>query len=254
MSDSYQRFSRVVENYVRYRPNYPQQIVDFLKEECGLSPAHTIADIGSGTGILSQVFLKNGNIVYGIEPNQEMRQAAESLLQASPNFRSVNATAEETSLADKSIDFVTAGQAFHWFKHDLARKEFSRILVPKGWVVLVWNLLRHENNDFAFGFGDIWRKYVGSNEVFAEEATKIPDYLVNFFLPNPVQEKVFDNYQVCGFEALKGRVLSVSHSPDENDSRYQPLIDELTALFDHYQENGQVTLEYDTRVVYGQLD
>jgi ubiquinone/menaquinone biosynthesis C-methylase UbiE len=132
MSDSYQRFSRVVENYVRYRPHYPQQIADFLKEECGLSPAHTIADIGSGTGILSQVFLKNGNTVYGVEPNQEMRQAAESLLQDQPNFRSVDATAEATSLSDKSIDFVTAGQAFHWFKHDLTREEFSRILVPKG--------------------------------------------------------------------------------------------------------------------------
>jgi ubiquinone/menaquinone biosynthesis C-methylase UbiE len=254
MSDSYQRFSRVVENYLRYRPHYPQQIADFLKEECGLSPNHTIADIGSGTGILSQVFLKNGNTVYGVEPNQEMRQAAESLLQDQPNFRSVDATAEATSLGNNSVDFVTAGQAFHWFKHADAREEFSRILVPKGWVVLVWNLLRHKSSDFALGFGDIWRKYVGSNEVFAEEATKIPDYLVNFFLPNSVKEKAFDNYQVCDFEALKGRVLSVSNSPDENDERYQPLLNELTILFDRNQVNGQVKLEYDTRVVYGQLD
>lgn len=251
MSDSYQRFSRVVENYILYRPRYPQAIAAFLADECGLKPSQTVADIGSGTGLLTEVFLKNANVAYGVEPNDEMRQAAEEQLKAYPNFHSINASAEATTLADKSIHFITAGQAFHWFKHDIARAEFERILAPNGWVVLVWNIPRYDRTAFASAFGEIWRRYVETKTSDAEE--DIPDYIRNFFLPKSFKIHDFDNYQSCDFAGLKGRVLSSSYSPTETDERYPALIQELESLFESFQSNGIVTLEYNTRIIYGQL-
>ena len=119
MLKSTERFTTRVENYVKFRPGYPPAVLDLLKTECGLTAASVIADIGSGTGILTRMFLEHGNRVYGVEPNQAMREAGEQLLADFGGFVSVAATAEETTLPDQSIDFITAGQAFHWF--DLAR-------------------------------------------------------------------------------------------------------------------------------------
>ena len=115
-TDPTKRFSTRVEHYVRYRPGYPAAVLGFLKDRCDLSPTAVVGDVGSGTGILAEVFLKNGNTVYGVEPNREMREAAERLLAGHPSFRSVDGTAEATGLADDSVDLVTAGQAFHWFE------------------------------------------------------------------------------------------------------------------------------------------
>src|SRR5207245_7368130 len=111
----HQLFSNRVENYLRYRPRYPTEIIDALTAECGLRTTSVIADLGSGTGFLAELFLSNGNQVFGIEPNREMREAGEQLLRSYPKFASVAASAEATTLAEASVDFVTAGQAFHWF-------------------------------------------------------------------------------------------------------------------------------------------
>jgi ubiquinone/menaquinone biosynthesis C-methylase UbiE len=134
-----QRFSGRVENYVRYRPGYPPEVLQLLRQECGLTPDHVIADAGSGTGILTRILLEAGCSVFAIEPNAEMRHAGERLLAAYPRFSSVAGSAEATSLPDHSVDFITAAQAAHWFHRDHARREFLRILKPGGWVVLAWN-------------------------------------------------------------------------------------------------------------------
>jgi len=115
VNDATQRFTNRVENYTRYRPHYPAQILDSLKVDCGLTAQSIIADVGSGTGFLAELFLAQGNRVFGVEPNREMREAGERLLRAYPKFNSIGTTAEATALPDSSIDFVTAGQAFHWF-------------------------------------------------------------------------------------------------------------------------------------------
>ena len=140
MEDTFSHYSRLVENYSRYRPRYPQQLVEWLRAECGLTSAQIVADIGAGTGQIAELFLKNGNPVYGVEPNREMRFAAEQLLRAYPLFTSVAATAETTTLPDHSVHLIAVGNAFHWFKHEQVRQEFMRILIPHGWVVLAWNL------------------------------------------------------------------------------------------------------------------
>ena len=138
-SNATSRFSDRVEKYVLYRPGYPPEALRTLQTECGLTPSHGIADIASGTGIWTRMLLENGNAVFGVEPNAEMRKAGERLLSGFPKFNSVAGTAEATTLADRSIDFVTAAQAAHWFDLPKARREFARILKPEGWAVLIWN-------------------------------------------------------------------------------------------------------------------
>src|ERR1700720_1852903 len=127
-SNATSRFSDRVEKYVLYRPGYPPEVLRTLQTECGLMPNHAIADIASGTGIWSRMLLENGNPVFGVEPNAERRQAGERLRAGFPKFPSVAGTAEATTLPDKSVDFVPAAQAAHWFNRERARREFMRIL------------------------------------------------------------------------------------------------------------------------------
>ena len=131
VTDPTQRFSSRVDNYVRYRPGYPPDVLELLKDECGLTPETVVADIASGTGIWTRWLLENGNPVYGVEPNEEMRKAGEAFLQSYPQFTSVAGTAEATTLADHSVDIVTAAQAAHWFDRERAR----RARVCRGWGV-----------------------------------------------------------------------------------------------------------------------
>ena len=143
-----ERFSNRVENYVKYRPGYPPEMLDFFRDELNLQKSSVIADIGSGTGISARLFLENGNKVFGVEPNEPMREAAEEFLQDFPNFESINGTAENTTLADKSVDFITAAQAFHWFDKVKVPLEFRRILRDNGHIVLIWNKRAIDSNDF----------------------------------------------------------------------------------------------------------
>ena len=153
------RFTGRVENYVKYRPGYPAGIIETFVKECGLTAGSVVADIGSGTGILSEVFLKNGNRVFGVEPNHEMREAGSRLLGKYAGFMSVDGAAEATTLEDCSVDFVTAGQAFHWFDRQRARKEFVRILKPNGWVTLIWNERLTDTSPFLRAYEDLLRRY-----------------------------------------------------------------------------------------------
>jgi ubiquinone/menaquinone biosynthesis C-methylase UbiE len=251
MEDTYSHYSRIVANYSRYRPRYPQELVEFLKAECGLAPAHVVADIGSGTGLLTELFLKNGNQVYGVEPNLDMRLAAESLLRSYPLFSSIAGTAEATTLPDHSVHLITVGNAFHWFNHEQARQKFLRILMSPGWVVLVWNLERNNGAPFAVAFERFWQNHIDPRARFNER--KRPDYITHFFGADNFKEKSLDNYQVCDFEALKGLALSFLKAPQADDPRYPAMLEELKAIFGQYQAAGTVTLEYDARVVYGQL-
>jgi ubiquinone/menaquinone biosynthesis C-methylase UbiE len=113
VKDSTRRFSSRVGNYVRYRPAYPSAVLDLLKSDCSLTAASVIADVAAGTGIFTRMLLENGNRVFGVEPNVEMRKAGEEFLRAYPHFTSVAGTAEATTLADHSVDVVTAAQAAH---------------------------------------------------------------------------------------------------------------------------------------------
>ncbi len=252
MTDPTKRFSSRVDNYVKYRPAYPASVLEFLRAECGLVPASVVADIGSGTGILSELLLRNGNRVFGVEPNREMRAAGERLLQKYERFTSVDGTAEATTLSGYSVDFVTAGQAFHWFDAPRARAEFARILRPGGWVVLVWNMRRTEETPFLAAFEQFWLRY-GADYESLRHAPNYRGVMDIFFGPGSWKLRTFDNQQLFDLEGLRGRVLSTSYAPEPGHHDYEPMLDDLAALFEAHQRDGKVRLEYNTMVYYGRL-
>ena len=251
MTDPIKRFSSRVENYLKYRPGYPREIIDLLASQSGLTPKAIVADIGSGTGILSELFLQHGNSVYGIEPNHDMRAAAEVLLTNYTTFTSVDGKAEATSLADNSVDFVIAGQAFHWFDQKKARREFVRILEPKGWVVLTWNERRLDSSGFLRAFEELFLKYGTDYERVRHE--NVNKDIASFFAPSGFQVATFDNFQTLDFEGLKGRALSASYTPEPGHPSFTPMLEQLRAIFSTYQKSDKVTIEYNTRIYYGQL-
>ncbi len=246
-----QRFSNRVENYLRYRPHYPKEILDRLKADCGLVPQATIADVGSGTGFLAEVFLANGNRVLGVEPNQEMREAGERLLQAWPRFTSVAGTAEATTLPTKSVDFVTAGQAFHWFDRGRCREEFGRILRPGGWVVLVWNDRRTATTPFLTAYEHLLLTYSADYQQVNHKRVDAT-VLREFFGAEPAR-RVLANFQHLDFPSLQGRLLSASYVPEAGQPRYEEMLEALKRLFDEQQQGGRVTIEYDTLLYYARL-
>jgi ubiquinone/menaquinone biosynthesis C-methylase UbiE len=252
MSDPTQRFSSRVENYIKYRPGYPNEVVETLRSECGLTADSIIADIGSGTGILTEMFLQNGNLVYGVEPNREMRGAAERLLKYYPRFRSVAARAEETTLDDASVDFITAGQAFHWFDREKTRAEFARILKPQGWVAQIWNDRATTTTLFLIAFEKLLQHY--STDYKQVDHRRIDDDVIrDFFGSDQFKLKQVKNSQVFDYDGLKGRLLSSSYAPEEGHPNYEPMLAELERIFQAYQVEGKVVFEYMTLMYYGQL-
>lgn len=251
VKDSTQRFSSRVRNYVRYRPGYPSAVIDLMKNECGLTSASIIADIASGTGIFTRMLLENGNRVFGVEPNAEMRKAGEEFLRSYSRFTSVAGTAEATTLGDHSVDFVTAAQAAHWFDRENARREFIRICRPGGWTVLLWNERRTGSTPFLCAYEQLLLEFgVDYQEVRCERTIQ---QIETFFAPSQFQLRVFDYGQDFDYPALEGRLLSSSYTPQASDAGYAPMLRELRRMFDAHQVNGRVTFEYDTRVYYGQL-
>jgi len=243
------RFSNRVENYVRYRPDYPKETVEFLKNEIGLSSSSIIADVGSGTGISSKLFLDAGCVVYGVEPNETMREAAEEFLKDYENFKNVNGTAEATTLENESVDFVVAGQAFHWFDPQKANEEFKRILKQNGYVVLIWNERQLDTTPFLRDYEKLLLEFGTDYEKVRHDQIE-EERLRDFFVSN-YNHKSFPNAQHLDYEGVKGRMLSSSYMPSESHPRYKELIENLEILFAKYQEDGKVKILYDTNVFCG---
>ncbi|MFX0137387.1 MAG: class I SAM-dependent methyltransferase, partial [Candidatus Hodarchaeota archaeon] len=224
-----------------------------LKEKRILFANSVIADIGSGTGILSEIFLKEGNLVYGVEPNIDMRNAGENLLREYSNFISINGSAESTALNPNTIDIITAGQAFHWFNLEKARLEFLRILKLGGWVILIWNRRRKYINEFLKEYEKLLLKY--GTDYKAIEKSKLD--FDKFFRGNKSERKYdrvkFENYQLFDYNGLKGRLLSTSYIPLDESPEYNNMLLDLKQIFKKYQKDGLIRFEYDTEVFYGQL-
>jgi SAM-dependent methyltransferase len=251
MMNAIHRFSNRVDNYIRYRPHYPPGILDCLREDCRLTPASVVADVGSGTGILAELFLRHGNTLYGVEPNREMQAAGERLLQAYTRFHSIAATAEETGLPAGSVDFVTAGQAFHWFDRDRARTEFQRILKPQGWVVLVWNA-RRASTPFGKDYEALVRTY--ATDYQQVNHTQIDGSVLREFFGQEFMTRTFDNGQSFDVQGLTGRLLSSSYAPEAGHPQHAAMLSTLQEIFDAHQVKGRVAFEYETEVHYGHLD
>jgi ubiquinone/menaquinone biosynthesis C-methylase UbiE len=246
MNDSTRRFSNRVDNYVRYRRGYPPTLIDFLRDECQLRPGSVVADVGSGTGQLAELFLRNGNLVYGIEPNREMRLAAERYLKDYPRFWSIEAMAESTTLNSHTVDVVAVGRAFHWFDFEKALCEFSRILKPEGWIVVVW-LRRRMSSLFLVEFDELLKTYANEYQDLSQRRIRC----INLLTERGFKQKTQQDQNDLDFESLKGQTLSYSVTPEAGDPNYGLMMEALSSLFRRHQRDARVTFEYDLVTYYG---
>ena len=245
------RFSNRVETYVKFRPGYPHGVVETLVSECGLTRDSVVADIGSGTGILTALLLESGCRVCAVEPNEAMRTAAESALGGCDRFTSVDGTAEATTLPDDSIDIVTAGQAFHWFDRHKARDEFQRILKPSGWVALIWNVRCTEATPFMTDYETALRSY-GTDYAQVVHGSLSDGELGDVFGGDGrFSVAAFPNSQVLDRDGFLGRALSASYAPAAGHPDHERLVSDMHRIFDRHQHDGTVRFEYETRMFYG---
>ena len=250
MTDTVERFSNRVANYIKYRPDYPREIIRLLRAECGLTRDAIIADVGCGTGISSRMFLENGNRVFGVEPNAAMRDAAVKLLGVFPWFIAVDGTAENTTLQTGSTDIVIAAQAFHWFDGEGAGVEFRRILKPGGRIVLIWNERRLDATPFLIEYEAFLLRF--ARDYSSVRHDRFDAATIEPMLGTGMQTAAFENTQEFDFEGLMGRMLSASYMPSESDAIFPAMIDELRLRFAKHAENGKIKLLYDTRIYYSQ--
>jgi len=250
MENTVTRFSNRVSNYVKYRPGYPPEVLALFKNEMGLTRNSVMADIGSGTGLSAKLFLENDSTVYGVEPNAAMREAAQLYLKAFPNFISHDGTAENTNLDDASMDFVIAAQAFHWFDSERTRTEFQRVLKPGGYIGLLWNERQLDTTQFLREYEKFLLRHARDYEKVRHENID-QEKLADFFQAK-YKFATFPNEQVFDLNGLRGRLLSASYMPADDDPSFPALEKELSELFAKYAEDGRIKVFYDTNIYYKQ--
>jgi len=246
------RFSDRVEDYVRYRPGYPRELLEPLRGDAALTSAAAVADIGCGPGNLAALFLENGNTVFGVEPNAAMRAASEKAFDKLPRFHPIEGRAEATGLPSASVDFVVAGQAFHWFDLVPARAEFRRILKPGGWVALVWNE-RAGASPFDHAYEAVLVEHGIDYRKIRDSRNDEPSILA-FFEGAQVRRATFTHSQLFDFDGLKGRLMSSSYAPRYGDPAHQPMLAHLRRVFDSHRNQGTVRFCYQTTMWFGRAD
>lgn len=253
-SDPTGRFSNRVADYVRYRPDYPPALLDWLHHEIGVSTATLVADIGAGTGISTRLFLASGHPVIAVEPNAPMREAAEALLgQEYLRLKLVDGTAEATTLADDSVGLVSAAQAFHWFDTAAVRREWARILHPGGLALVFWNSRLLDASPFLVGYEQLLLEF-GTDYTEVAERYQDDDTMRAWFGSGLRGVAQFPNTQYMDAEGLRGRLLSSSYAPPPGHPRHAPMLEALQQLFDAHAVDGRIAFEYHTRAFVGTLD
>ena len=244
MKDPTERFSGHVGAYVKYRQGYPDTLIPLIEKTGHLTTHSVIADVGCGTGVLAEAFLKKGYVVLGVEPNPEMRESAERRLRCFSRFRSVAGSAESTGLEPGSIDLVTAGRAFHWFDTGRALAELSRILKPDGRCVIVWN--RRKASSFVSAYDSLLQTYCDDYREMRsarDQQRKLLEEL-GFCLV------ALAHTDSCNLEQLRGRILSLSVTPDPGHPKFEPMLRRVEGLFREHEVQGLVRFEYDTLVYH----
>jgi SAM-dependent methyltransferase len=212
-------------------------------------PDWVIADVGSGTGLLAELFLQNGNPVLGVEPDEAMRKAGEGCLSAYPEFRSLAGTAENIPLPDDSADMVAVGQALHWFDLVQAKAEFRRILRPDGWVTVIWYEPAHDGSRFLRAQREVMQKYVRTR---VPACNRLDDATLSWFLGEGRSEvRAVETFSTLNLEEVKGAAASSAHAPEPGDCDFQPMMAQLAELFRQHQRDGHVRVPITFRLCFG---
>lgn len=237
--------------YSKYRPTYPRECIEYFYAVACLTERSVIADIGSGTGILTALLLEKGNPVIAIEPNAEMRHIAEADLHLFSRLTSVAASAEHTTLPDQSVDLITVAQAFHWFDRPVFRNECRRILKPSGHVALIWNS-RDKNSPLVAENDRMNRKYCPEFKGFSGSTPSSNDESdFSDFFSGGYKEKRFANDLVFDLTGFIGRNLSASYAPKVGDAQYETYLTDLEMLFEKYAVDEAVTMPNFTECYIG---
>ncbi len=248
--DPQNRFSNRVDDYIRYRPGYPRELVTWLRDTNGLSPDWNVADIGSGTGLLSLRFLEAGCRVYGVEPNAAMRTSAEQAFNDNPRFVSVNGSAEATTLPEHSVELVSAGQAFHWFEPVATRREWRRISKPDGWALVVFNSRLVEATPFMRAYEKhliekaIDYEGVDHRRGLTDRLRSVLDDYREWRFPFTLQHR---------YQDVHGLSMSSSYVPAPGHPKYGEFFRGLREVFDAHAVNGVVEFPYETEAYVGHL-
>ncbi|MEX2049242.1 MAG: class I SAM-dependent methyltransferase [Gemmatimonadota bacterium] len=248
--DPTHRFSDRVEDYARYRPKYPRAVIDVLREEVGLEATWVVADVGSGTGISSELFLDNGNPVHAVEPNDAMRAEAERRLGDRPGFHSVPGSAERTGLPPESAELAVAAQAFHWFDAARARDELACILRPPWWTVVMWNTRHIDRSAFLRDYESLLLRH-GTDYRQVRHDRREGD--IDVLFAQGFTRHVVPNEQQLDWAALQGRLLSSSYTPADGDPAREPMLAELRRIFEAHAVDGVVRMSYDTELLIGRV-
>lgn len=249
---STERFSDRVADYVRHRPDYPTAMLDWLRHKHGVMPDWKVADVGAGTGISSKLLLDAGHDVTAVEPNAAMREAAVAWLGGNPRFHAVDGRADATGLPDASADLVTVAQAFHWFDPVTTRREFARILRPGRLAAIFWNSRRLVGTPFLEGYEALLQRH-GTDYTSVAERYADDDSMRSWFGAGWRGTARFEHKQLLDFDGLRGRLMSSSYAPKEGHPQHEPMLAELRELFERCQQSGQISFDYDTRIIVGTL-
>ena len=247
-----ERFGNRVDHYVKFRPHYPEEVYSFLFDRSILNKESVMADIGCGTGISAEIFLNHDHKVFGVEPNENMLNAAKNYLQNNSLFVPVLSSGENTKLESNSVDLIICAQSFHWFDKEKIRLEFKRVLKPKGNVVLMWNDRKTDSTDFLKVYEDFLQMFGTDYKEVNHKNTQQREVFEKFF-GGTYEETSMLNSQILDWEGLKGRVLSSSYMPNEDHPDFAHMIYCLQKIFKRYAENEKVQMDYDTKIYYGQL-
>jgi len=241
-------FTDRAEYFSRFRPGYPDSIIGLLEKEIGFDEFKDVADIGSGTGMFSKIFVRNSNITFGVEPNDTMRQKAEKLLGKYFNFISIPGTAENTTLANESVDIITIAESFRWFDLEKAKTEFLRILRKDGYCILVYYQLKNDTP-----FMKEFNKMLNSLKHREQSDKKAIDKCIeDFYSPRKAKMKILSYEQELDFAGLKGLVLSYSIMPLEGEL-HKSALKNLKDIFDRNNLVGKVTIEYKIKIYFGKI-
>ena len=248
-----ERFTDRVENYGKARPGYPPEITSLLREKCGLTNESTVVDVGCGTGLLAKIFCEAGCRVIGVEPNQAMREAGQHYLAQHRNFEMMEGKAELIPLEATSVDFIIAGQAYHWFDQKEARHEFMRILKPNGWAVLIWNDREFQGSKFADEYESLVQRFgIDYADVHQRGKSTVASF-EQFFGNSAFEKTSFPNLQQLDRDRFIARVLSASYMPVADHPKHQPMMQEIERIFRENEQDGVVEVKYTTSVIYGQM-